>query len=383
MLLGVNTMTCGLRMRRVGLSTVISAAFCSVAIILTGCQSSVQRTTVIDANAPAGQTADPNSGPRMTFEETTHDFGEIVPETHQKGEFKFTNTGKAPLKILNVKPCCGTTIKGVEDGQVYAPGKSGVLEVDYPSTAQPGPVKKYIYLTTNDPAQPIVTLTFKAEIVQQISVEPGNLRLFLRRENGGAGNLTVKSLTGEPFSIVGLASTGNCLKADFDPAVKGTEFVLKLTANMDQLKQHPRGRLEIKLTHSGKKSEYVDYDVLPEFTISPPQVMAFNLKPGQAIQKEIWILGNYDNDFEIESVTSKNGLVKLVNKEKVKVAPVPVVGLNGNEPAEQSTGDHYQYKLKVEITPPQERVTFRDTFSVAIKGGDTLPIELAGFFAAN
>ena len=152
------------------------------------------------------------------------------------------------------------------------------------------------------------------------------MRLFLRRENGGAGDLTVTSTTGQPFSITSFRSTGDCVTAKIDPAVKETKFVLKLSVDMEKLKLHPRGRVEVVLTHPGCKTLIVDYDVLPEFTFNPPQLIAFNIEPGVAAQKEIWVLPNYDDDFEIESVTSKNGLLKLVSKEKVKQAPGLTVG---------------------------------------------------------
>lgn len=400
MVLGVKKMPDELRMRRIILSTLILVPLClMLAASLSGCQEGTkgtkapmtQQATVIDSNmpstAPAVQYTFPVvmqtsvAGPHMTFEETVHDFGDIVPDTDHKTQFKFVNTGNAPLKIVNVRPCCGTVVKGVEDGQVYAPGRGGAVDVEFPAGSQPGSVLRYIYITTNDPSQEIATLTFKAEIVRQVSYEPSSLRLFLRLENGGAGDLTLTSLTGQPFSITSFRSTGDTVVAKFDPAVKDTKFVLKLTANMEKLKQHPRGRVEVMLTHPGCKSVYIDYDVLPEFTVSPPQIMAFNLKPGEPIQKEIWILGNYDNNFEIESVTSKNGTIKLVDQEKVKAAQGPVVGLLNADEADRSKGDHYQYRLKLEIMPPQERTPMMsDTLLVAIKGGDTLAIDYRGYF---
>jgi hypothetical protein len=381
MTLGVKKMIGNRRVRTTVLSTLILTPLCSIVaacLFLSGCQEEAKiakspATPVIDSNTTA---------PRITFDETIHDFGDVVPETKHATRFTFKNTGTAPLKIINVRPCCGAVTKGVEEGQVYAPGRGGAVELEYPAGTLPGSVLRYIYITTNDPAQEITTLTFKAEIVAQISCEPVNLRLFLRRENGGAGDLTVTSLTKQPFSITAFRSTADAITTKFDPAAKDTKFVLKLAADLEKLKQHPRGRLEIVMTHPGCKSTFVDYDVLPEFTVSPPQIMAFNLKPGEAIQKEIWVLGNYDNDFEIESVTSKNGTIKLVNKEKVKASAGPVVGLPIGE-ANRPRGDQYQYRLRLEIMPPQDRANMRDTLLIAIKGGDTLTAEYAGFFAAN
>jgi len=41
--------------------------------------------------------------PRISFESTVSDLGQIGLSTKNTCEFKFTNTGRAPLKITNVK----------------------------------------------------------------------------------------------------------------------------------------------------------------------------------------------------------------------------------------------------------------------------------------
>ena len=103
------------------------------------------------------------------------------------------------------------------------------------------------------------------------------------------------------------------------------------------------------------------YDVLSEFTVNPQQIMLFNLKAGQAIQREIWILSNYQADFEMESVTSQKEFVTLLEKEKVDD----------------------RYRLKIEITPPaaeSERAVMSDVVEIKIKDGQTLSIQCRGFY---
>ncbi len=299
--------------------------------------------------------------PRVSFDKLVHDFGEIGPETKQTAEFKFTNTGDAPLIITKVGSCCGVTTKGVKDGQKYAPGESGVLQVDYPAGAYPGAVKKQLHVQTNDPEHAVVTLTFTATIVRRVDYKPERLRLFLRQENAGSGDITLTSLDGRPFSITGFRSTANALSAEFDPAVTATEFVLKPKADMEKLRRNLRGQISIDLTHPECKNVRVLYDVLPEFTINPPQVMLFNLKANEPVQREIWVLSNYQDQFEIESATSQKETVKLLEYKKV-----------GN-----------RYQLRVEVTPPApegDRAVLADVLEVKIKDGETLSIPFRGFY---
>jgi len=299
--------------------------------------------------------------PKIALEKVVHDFGEIGPESRHTAEFKFTNTGNQPLKITQVKSCCGVSTKGVENGQEYTPGAGGALEVDYPASPYPGTMTKNLYLYTNDPNQKIVTLTIKAKIVRRVDFKPERLRLFLRQENGGCADIKLTSLDGQPFSIAGFKSTANTIAAEFDPAVKATEFVLKPKADMEKLQRNLKGQISISLTHPECKNIRLLYDVLPEFTINPPQVMLFNLKADQPIQRDIWILSNYDDEFEIESVSSQKGTVKLLEQKK----------------------EGKRYQLKVEVTPPapeSERAILSDVLEVKIKGKSALSIPFRGFY---
>jgi hypothetical protein len=47
---------------------------------------------------------------KIEFEDINHDYGELAFGSDGIYEFKFTNTGKEPLVITNVKSSCGCTI---------------------------------------------------------------------------------------------------------------------------------------------------------------------------------------------------------------------------------------------------------------------------------
>ncbi len=130
---------------------------------------------------------------------------------------------------------------------------------------------------------------------------------------------------------------------------------------MEKLQRNLRGQIIISLTHPECSNVRLLYDVLPEFTINPVQLMLFNLKANQGIQRDIWILANYDDEFEIESVSSQKGTVKLLEQTK-----------KGN-----------RYQLRVEVTPPvpeNERSVLSDVLEVKVKGKDKLSIAVRGFY---
>jgi len=334
-------------------------------------------------NVPQRDQAQPQPdgpAPKIEFKTAVQDFGEIGPETSHTTKFEFKNVGNAPLKILHVRACCGSVTRGVKEGQEFAPGQGGALEVVYRTGNYPGPLTRTLSMDTNDPNQQIANLTIKANVVYRIEHSPSRVNLFPKKENAGCGPITLKSTDGKPFSIVGFRATANTMTADFDPNVKATEFVIKPIANVDRLTRNPKGQISINLNHPECSNVLIPYDVFPEFSVTPSQLTLFNLKANQPIQREIWIVSNYDEDFEIESVTSQKATMKVLESKKIpgteKVAGVPS--------GAGRTGARYQ--LRVEIMPPAvqgERSILTDVLEIKVKGGETLTVQCRGFYAAS
>lgn len=315
-------------------------------------QAQKQTIVMTDTNQP---------GPKIKFEKVVLDFGEVGPGTKSTDEFKFTNVGEEELKITKVGQCCGV-VTALEKKE-YAPGESGIIKVTYNAPAGVGPQMRQLVISSNDTTNPSVRLTIKASIVPKIECKPTRLKLFLDEENAGCDTLTVRSLDDQPFAITGFRSTADCITADFDPAIKAKEFVLHLKVDMDKIQKNQKGSIDISLTHPESSLAYVPFDVLPKFTINPPLLIVFNAEPQKPIMRKVWILNNYEEDFEITSATSKNNTIKVLNQTKVP---------NG-------------YQFEVEITPPErkDQLRFTDTFNIEIKGGETKTLVCNGYYIRN
>ena len=72
------------------------------AFIALNAQTSEKATTATTAATTAKVVENPNA-PEITFKELTHDYGTIEKGGNGNTEFKFTNTGKEPLILSNVK----------------------------------------------------------------------------------------------------------------------------------------------------------------------------------------------------------------------------------------------------------------------------------------
>lgn len=101
-------------------------------------------------------------GPEITFEKDIHDFGKIKQYGNATTEFKFTNTGNAPLIISNCKGSCGCTVPEWPRTPI-APGESAVITVKYDSK-RTGPINKSVNVTSNAVNTPSKVLRIKGHI---------------------------------------------------------------------------------------------------------------------------------------------------------------------------------------------------------------------------
>ena len=101
--------------------------------------------------------------PSFLWAVTTYDFGKIKvnkPVTH---EFRFTNSGDAPLVISSVQASCGCTVTDYSKDPI-APGSEGIVKATY-NAAKIGVFTKTVTVNANAEGS-IVQLTIKGEVVE-------------------------------------------------------------------------------------------------------------------------------------------------------------------------------------------------------------------------
>ena len=101
------------------------------AFTFTSCKEKAS-DKVNEENVAAAADRDANASkfPVMQFQEKEFDFGTIDKGTSVEHVFKFTNTGDAPLVIVNATSSCGCTVPEYSK-EAVAPGEEGELLVKY------------------------------------------------------------------------------------------------------------------------------------------------------------------------------------------------------------------------------------------------------------
>jgi hypothetical protein len=107
------------------------------------------------------------TGPQITWEKSTHDFGDMTQGDKVEQVFTFTNTGNEPLIITNVEVTCGcTTPKGWPRDPVQ-PGAKGELLVSFNSQGKMGRQNKVVTVISNAVNPEAGQIKFSANVLEK------------------------------------------------------------------------------------------------------------------------------------------------------------------------------------------------------------------------
>ena len=98
----------------------------------------------------------------LTFETEEIDYGTIKQHANGDRTFMFTNTGRAPIVISNVKTSCGCTVPSYAKTPIM-PGETSEIKVHY-ATNRVGAFKKTITVISNA-VEGAKTLRIKGEVL--------------------------------------------------------------------------------------------------------------------------------------------------------------------------------------------------------------------------
>jgi len=299
-----------------------------------------------------------NLKPEIKFEKTEVEFGQVGPGTVSTAELPFENIGEGILEIEEITQCCG--IMASTDKEQYEPGESGIFTIEYHDGGVIGDIFREPIIHCNDPNNEQVTFTVTAECVQIVVWEPENIKLYLNEENAACPKLTIKSLDEQPFSIKSIKSTGNCITADYDFLVKQSEYVLDLKVDMEKIQKNTTGEISISMTHPQGTIATIYFSVIPKYAINPKSLYMYDLKANEPRHEKINILNNYSKEMIIESTSSQNNHVKMIDYK-------PVEG---------------GYEMNLEIIPPvpDNETRFDDIFVINLAGGEELSLICRGYY---
>lgn len=280
-----------------------------------------------DANDPGGAfpadfnpfaedvTEDDGPAPMLQFNKLEHDFGIIAPRSKHECTFRFTNTGPGLLKIKKtVRSTCGCAVPKLEKTD-YASGEKGQIKVTYIARSIPGTYTKHLYVQSNDPNQPITTLSVKVNVVSPVKHTPEQLTLPLNDAKVTCPPITFKSTNEQAFSITGIMATGDVLTGAFDPNQQAQTHLLQPVVNREKLQMHPKGFMVVSLNHPDLKQVRIAFRALSDIEMTPSALVIFKAEPNVPIEREVLVVHNYNKPFAIKEIQSPNRMVQCASPD--------------------------------------------------------------------
>jgi hypothetical protein len=112
------------------------------------------------------------TGPRIQFDRTEYDFGNIVHPESAAIELSFSNTGDEELVVERISSSCGCA-KALRGSRTLTPGSSSTIQAQIETLGMlPGSHMKTVMVHTNDSAHPATCLRLKFNVVRHLSVLP-------------------------------------------------------------------------------------------------------------------------------------------------------------------------------------------------------------------
>jgi hypothetical protein len=156
--------------------------------------------------------------PKIAFESAAPDFGAVDQGTKVTHLFAFRNTGGLELKLDNVRTSCGCTPAASTTAGI-PPGASGAIEVTCDTANVFGPQKRTVTVYSNDPAQPVSTLTLSGQVHADAAADPP--RVYVGHLGRGQTAPNDVRIFGEVASGGRLESSGKSVDASLSDTPKG------------------------------------------------------------------------------------------------------------------------------------------------------------------
>ena len=135
--------------------------------LLTSCSRQKERevsTDLIHIPVSGDNKKEQDAMPKLSFEQTEHDFGTLKQGEKVSFTYKFKNVGKANLIISTVVPSCGCTVAQFTKTPIK-PGDSGFITISLNTDNKKGMMRKQVAVQANTyPAETKLWFTANVEL---------------------------------------------------------------------------------------------------------------------------------------------------------------------------------------------------------------------------
>ncbi len=141
------------------------------------------------------------AGPRISFSELEHDFGDVRHGQCPETEFTCTNTGDHTLVLERIGSSCGCA-KAMRGSRTIPPGASSKIQARIETLGMsPGRHSKTLDVHSTDPERPTTTLKLTFNLIRHLTIDPEALAVsLLARDKDAVFALKATNNSTEPIT---------------------------------------------------------------------------------------------------------------------------------------------------------------------------------------
>lgn len=249
--------------------------------------------------------AEPAKQPRVVAPQPVIDAGVVTRGSRVTVDFRLDNQGDADLAIKSVQPACGCTVASF-DSRIAA-GESGTVRAVVDTGAFAGPIAKSVTVLSNDPVNPRLVLTVKADIRAHVLAQPSYARLIQTRTMPPTTTeFTVASPDRDDFRVLGVDAPHDWVSAEVREATeaeriaegRGTQWRIAVTIPGDAPVGPLLDVLKVRTNHPGQPELVVPLSgmVRPVLHLTPEKADFGSLVLAGQAREMVLTLINFGTD---------------------------------------------------------------------------------------
>jgi len=269
--------------------------------------------------------------PKIFFDNPDFNFGKVYKGNKVDHVFKFENQGRDTLEIKKVKPSCGCTAVILSNNTIL-PGKTGEIKASFNSRNYRGKVKKTIAVLSNDPDTPSHKLTISGEIIEEISIKPGNINFGSFRADNQTDKtvkISIKSQSGPDFKITKVISSKPFVETSATEDQNGEYTIVATLKDYNEI-----GRFSGKIfldTNSSRQPQasIIFYGVVEgDITINQKRIYYGTVPEGKEITKKLFVKINENNVKILNAKISPDYLSVIIDERYEQRNPHCLIEIN-------------------------------------------------------
>jgi hypothetical protein len=164
---------------------------------------------------------------QLVFDQPEQSFKAKPEEGSVDAKYRFTNNGKEPVKIENVKTSCGCTTAALKKTD-YAPGESGEIDAKFTFGGRVGRQEKVILVSTSQARENPIALRLVVDIEDQIHIQP-ELVFWRVGEQPDPKKIEVTVADNASVKILSVVSDNPLIRAQLSEVKPGKEYEIQIT----------------------------------------------------------------------------------------------------------------------------------------------------------